>query len=293
MLVRTLEPLGYRILAAPTGAIALSVAAENLPDLVLMDVVLPDTDGYETCRRLHAEEATRETPVLFISALNETGSLVEAFRAGGLDYITKPIDPDIVVIRVETHLRVSRLAKQLREKNNALTAANQQLRAEMNRRERAEDALKVAGEKLSTLTAQEAQRWGIDAFVGQSKTFEKIIHDVRRLQNFSAVNVLITGESGTGKELVARAVHFGSGRSNGPFIAVNCVAIPTELAESMLFGHVRGAFTGATVDRKGYFELADGGTLFLDEIGDMPAALQAKLLRVLEDGRVMAIGANT
>jgi DNA-binding response OmpR family regulator len=172
VLVRTLEPLGYRILAAPTGEIALSVAQKNLPDLVLMDVVLPDTDGYETCRRLHAQEATLETPVLFISALNETGSLVEAFRAGGLDYITKPIDPDVVIIRVETHLRVSRLAKQLREKNAALTAANQQLRAEMDRRTRAEDALKVADEKLSSLTQQEAQRWGLSAFVGQSKTFE-------------------------------------------------------------------------------------------------------------------------
>jgi DNA-binding NtrC family response regulator len=110
------------------------------------------------------------------------------------------------------------------------------------------------------------------------------------LQNFSSVNVLITGESGTGKELVARAIHFGSPRTAGPFIAVNCVAIPADLAESILFGHIRGAFTGATMDRKGYFELADGGTLFLDEIGDMPAALQAKLLRVLEDGRITPLG---
>jgi DNA-binding NtrC family response regulator len=113
---------------------------------------------------------------------------------------------------------------------------------------------------------------------------------VRRLQNFSSVNVLITGESGTGKELVARAIHFGSPRTSGPFVAVNCVAIPADLAESILFGHTRGAFTGATMDRKGYFELADGGTLFLDEIGDMPAALQAKLLRVLEDGRITPLG---
>src|SRR5205823_7064550 len=113
-----------------------------------------------------------------------------------------------------------------------------------------------------------------------------------RLQNFGSVNVFINGESGTGKELVARAIHFGSTRCKGPFVPVNCVAIPSELAESMLFGHVRGAFTGATMDRKGYFELAHGGTLFLDEIGDMPAGLQAKLLRVLEDGRVTPLGAS-
>jgi DNA-binding NtrC family response regulator len=290
LLVSTLEPLGYHMLIAPSGEIALTVAARSQPDLILMDVMLPDIDGYETCRRLHANPSTRETPVLFISARDETGSLVEAFRAGGLDYITKPIDADEVVIRVETHLRVSRLARQLREKNTQLTEANDKLRAEMDRRERAESALKVADEKLSSLSAQEAERWGISAFVGNSPTVGKIIHDVRRLQNFSSVNVLITGESGTGKELVARAIHFGSPRSAGPFVAVNCVAIPADLAESILFGHIRGAFTGATMDRKGYFELADGGTLFLDEIGDMPAALQAKLLRVLEDGRITPLG---
>ncbi|MBV8781812.1 MAG: sigma-54-dependent Fis family transcriptional regulator [Phycisphaerae bacterium] len=292
LLVQTLEPLGYRILVASTGEAALMVAEQGRPDLVLMDVVLPDTNGYEVCRQLHAREATRETPVLFISARNETDSLVEAFQAGGLDYVTKPIDPDVVVMRLTTHLRVSRLSKELREKNAELTAANDRLRSEIDRRSRAEHALKAADEKLSSLSAQEAERWGIHAFVGQSGAFDKIVHDIRRLQTFSAVNVLITGESGTGKELVARAIHFGSGRSGGPFIAVNCVAIPADLAESMLFGHMRGAFTGAAVDRKGYFELADGGTLFLDEIGDMPAALQAKLLRVLEDGRVTPIGAT-
>jgi DNA-binding NtrC family response regulator len=290
LLVSTLEPLGYRMLVAPSGEIALSVAARSQPDLILMDVMLPDIDGYETCRRLHENPSTRETPVLFISARDETGSLVEAFRAGGLDYITKPIDAEEVVIRVETHLRVSRLSRQLRTKNAQLTEANEKLRAEIDRREAAETALKVADEKLSTLSAQEAERWGISAFVGNSSTVGKIIHDVRRLQNFSSVNVLVTGESGTGKELVARAIHFGSPRSAGPFIAVNCVAIPADLAESILFGHLRGSFTGATMDRKGYFELADGGTLFLDEIGDMPAALQAKLLRVLEDGRITPLG---
>jgi DNA-binding NtrC family response regulator len=290
LLVSTLEPLGYRMLIAPSGEVALAVAARSRPDLILMDVMLPDMDGYETCRQLHANPATRETPVLFISARDETGSLLEAFRAGGLDYITKPIDAQEVLIRVETHLRVSRLAKQLREKNRELTEANDKLRAEMDRRERAETALKVADEKLSSLSAQEAERWGISAFIGHSPTVGKILHDVRRLQNFSSVNVLITGESGTGKELVARAIHFGSPRTSGPFVAVNCVAIPADLAESILFGHVRGAFTGATMDRKGYFELADGGTLFLDEIGDMPAALQAKLLRVLEDGRITPLG---
>ncbi|HMB95160.1 MAG TPA: sigma-54 dependent transcriptional regulator [Tepidisphaeraceae bacterium] len=285
LLTRTLEPRGYRILAAADAKTALAVAARAKPDLVLLDVMLPDMDGYETCRQLHDNPDLREVPVLFISARNETQSLVEAFRAGGLDYITKPTDPDEVIIRVETHLRVSRLTRQLREKNSELVAAIQQ-------REHAENALKVADEQLSSISTQEAERWGIKAFVGASRTIDKIIQEIRRMQNFNSINVLITGESGTGKELVARAIHFGSGRAKGPFVAVNCVAIPSELAESMLFGHVRGAFTGATMDRKGFFEMAHGGTLFLDEIGDMPAHLQAKLLRVLEDGKITPLGAS-
>jgi DNA-binding NtrC family response regulator len=292
LLTQTLEPRGYRILVAPDSATAISVAVRAKPDLVLLDVVLPDCDGYETCRRMHAHEALRETPVLFISARNETGSLIEAFRAGGIDYITKPIDPEEVIIRIETHLRVSRLAREIREKNSELTETIQQLRIESDRRQEAESALRAADEQLSSISQQEAERWGINAFVGNSKTLNSILNDIRRLQNFSSVSVLITGESGTGKELVARAVHFGSTRAKGPFIPVNCVAIPAELAESMFFGHVRGAFTGATMDRKGFFESAHGGTLFLDEIGDMPALLQAKLLRVLEDGCVTPVGST-
>ena len=290
LLTQTLEPRGYRILAAPDAESALSIAARAKPDMVLLDIVLPDSDGYETCRRLHALPELLETPVIFISARTEIGSLVEAFRAGGIDYLAKPIDPDEVVIRVETHLRASRLARQLREKNIELTTVIGQLREEIGKRQQAETALKAADDQLSSISQQEAERWGLSSFVGNSKTLKKILHDVHRLQNFSSVNVLITGESGTGKELVARAMHFGSTRSAGPFIPVNCVAIPSELAESMFFGHTRGAFTGATMDRKGYFELADGGTLFLDEIGDMPAILQAKLLRVLEDGCITPVG---
>jgi DNA-binding NtrC family response regulator len=128
--------------------------------------------------------------------------------------------------------------------------------------------------------------------VGKSKIIGGILEDIRRLHHFARTSVLVTGESGTGKELVARAIHLGSSHAKGPFIAVNCVAIPGELMESAFFGHVRGSFTGATTDRKGYFELAHGGALFLDEIGDMPLSLQAKLLRVLEEGCVTPVGAN-
>ena len=132
--------------------------------------------------------------------------------------------------------------------------------------------------------------WGISAFVGKSEAIRKIFDDIESLQPIKKTNILILGESGTGKELVARAIHFGGVRAKGPFIAVNCAAIPSELTESILFGHVRGAFTGAVNDRQGYFELASGGTLFLDEMGEMPYSLQAKLLRTLENGTFMPVG---
>lgn len=141
--------------------------------------------------------------------------------------------------------------------------------------------------------SQETGRWDTEAFVGNSPAMQNILHTIRLLQASPDTSVLITGETGTGKELVARAVHFGSARSSKPFVALNCAAIPTELATSMLFGHTKGSYTGATSDGKGCFEEADEGTVFLDEIGDMHAYVQAALLRVLEDGIVVPVGAMT
>jgi len=278
-----LEPEGYKILGAPNGETALRIAIGALPDIILLDVVMPDMNGYEVCRRLKENEATRHIPVLFVTVKEEKESLVEGFQVGGVDYITKPFEKEEVLARVETHLKISRLTQELLQKNQAL-------QQEITRREQAEDSLQKADEHLSILSQQEADRWGIGGFIGKSKTIGRIVEDVRRLQSAGTTSVLITGESGTGKELVARAIHFGGTRANGPFIPVNCSAIPGELAESSFFGHVRGAFTGAHRERKGTFELADGGTLFLDEIGDMPLSLQPKLLRVIEDGCVMPVG---
>jgi DNA-binding NtrC family response regulator len=299
VLCQLLEGEGYRVLAVPNGEVAIRLAAEVRPDLILLDVVMPEIDGFETCRQLKQSAATSAVPVIFISARDEVDSLVQGFKAGGVDYITKPFRADEVIIRVGTHLKINRLTRQLTDKNEQLsrrstelTEALEALQGEMHRRQKAEDALQMVDGQLSAMSDREAERWGVAGFVGESRTLIKILQGIRRVQNFGSVNVLITGESGTGKELVARAIHFGSTRARQPFIPVNCVAIPEELAESMLFGHVRGAFTGATMDRKGYFELADGGTLFLDEIGDMPASLQAKLLRVLEDGRVTPLGST-
>ena len=285
LLAGVLEPRGYEILTASNAAQALRIAAKTLPDLILLDVVLPGADGFSVCKALKDTEATRAIPVLFVTAKDETTSLLRGFRCGAVDYISKPFQAEEVLVRVETHLQIARLTREV-------VARNRELELEVGRRQEAEAARRSATERLVTLSEQDMKRWGIAGFVGGSRFMRQILSDIERLHQFSGTNVLITGESGTGKELVARAIHCRSPRSPAAFIPVNCVAIPGELAESMLFGHVRGAFTGATADRKGCFELADGGTLFLDEIGDMPLPLQAKLLRVLEDGVVVPVGAS-
>ena len=185
---------------------------------------------------------------------------------------------------------VRRQQADLEQKNQVLEQLNQELQAEIRRRNEAEQALQKADARLSVLSAQEARRWGIHAFVGQSPEILAVLDEVRRLQDADKTNCLVLGESGTGKELIARAVHFGSDRVKAPFVAVNCSAIPGELADAEFFGHAKGAFTGATQDRQGYFEQADGGTLFLDEIGDMPLLLQSKLLRALESQCITPLG---
>ncbi len=291
VLTAALEPEGYEILVAPNGGVALKLAAKAHPDLILLDILMPELDGIETCRRLKLDAAAREIPVIFLTARNEMESVVEAFQVGGVDYITKPFRAEEVLTRVATHLRLNRLTRELQEKNRALETRTAELTAEVHRRRQAETALRQADDQLAAISDLEASRWNLAGMVGGSRQMQNVAGEIRRLHQFANTSVLIVGESGTGKELVARAIHFGSARARAPFVPVNCVAIPAELAESMLFGHVKGAFTGAVADRKGYFELAHGGTLFLDEIGDMPILLQVKLLRVLEDGCVTPVGA--
>jgi DNA-binding NtrC family response regulator len=285
LLASVLEPHGYEILTASSGRDALKIAERVVPDLVMLDVMMPGHDGFAVCRTLKSEDATRDIPVIFLTSKQETKSVLQGFRVGAVDYILKPFQAEEVVTRVATHLKISRLTHELQQRNA-------ELESEMSKRREAERGRERASQRLSNIASQEAQRWGLAGFVGNSPHLRRILADIERLQNFGKTSVLITGESGTGKELVARAIHHHSPRAEGPFVPVNCVAVPAELAESLFFGHMKGAFTGATSDRKGYFELADEGTLFLDEIGDMPAALQAKLLRVLEDGEVTPVGAT-
>ncbi|MCZ6680103.1 MAG: response regulator, partial [Candidatus Poribacteria bacterium] len=206
ILRQTLESEGYEIIPATSGAIALRLAAQTQPSLILLDIIMPGIDGFETCRRLKADEATADIPVIFITAKDEMESLVEGFRVGGVDYITKPFKEEDVLVRVRNHLRIGQLTNMLLETNIELAQANRQLQQEIAQREQAEaardqaeDARQIADEQLSMISQREAERWGIKGFIGKSQTIAKILTDVNRLQNVAAGSVLITGESGTGK----------------------------------------------------------------------------------------------
>ena len=280
-----LESQGYRIQAATDGETALQLVAAGAPELILLDVMMPGMNGYETCRRIQQMPGMQHIPILFITALNETEDIVAGFTAGGIDYLTKPFSEAEVHARVATHLRIGRLTRALQERNAQLEKA-------IHDRKAAERATNMMAKRLEIISEQDEDRWGYAGIIGQSPQFEAILKQVQLLQRAERTSALVTGESGVGKEMIARAIHHGGVRSKGPFIAMNCSAIPRELVESTLFGHLKGAFTGATSDKPGLFELAHQGTLFLDEIGEMPIDLQAKLLRVLETGAFTPIGAT-
>jgi len=232
-------------------------------DIVITDINMPGgLDGLALIKMLKEQSPLIEVIVMTGSA--DKNVAIQALRLGAFDFLEKPINREDLVATVKRTVRYRAIIQE----TEGLV------------------------ERLSLMTRQESERWGIEAFVGKSSAIRKILLDIRLLQRTPNTSVLITGESGTGKELVARAIHYGSDRSLHPFVAVNCAAVPSELADSMLFGHVRGAFTGAAADRQGCFETADRGTVFLDEIGDMPLTIQAKLLRVLEDKVVIPVGAN-
>ena len=228
----------------PAGSSALAAALREKPDLILLDVMMGGIDGYETCRRLKAAEATRAIPVIFLTALSDSFQKVRGFGAGAVDYVTKPFDLEELLARIRTHLA---------------------LRREIHRAETPALA---------------------DVLVGSCPRSARRIAQVAPTDS----TVLIQGETGTGKELVARAIHDASRRRGEPLVSVNCAALPRELVESELFGHEKGAFTGALQQRRGRFELADGGTLFLDEIGELPLEAQAKLLRVLQERSFERVG---
>ncbi|HET9333004.1 MAG TPA: sigma-54 dependent transcriptional regulator [Gemmatimonadota bacterium] len=249
-----LEYEGYEVRDAKDGASALAAYAEHPPDLVLLDIKMASMDGLEVLERLRQQDP--DAVVVMISGHGSVETAVEALKRGAFDFLEKPPDRGVVLRRI-----ANALAERDLERENA------ELRK-----------------------AQDAARGG--TIVGESRLLQEVLDKVARIAPTRAY-VLITGENGTGKELVAREIHRLSERARGPFIEVNCAAIPHELIESELFGHEKGAFTGAHARRTGKFELADGGTLFLDEVGDMSLAAQAKVLRALQDGVIQRVGGST
>jgi two-component system, NtrC family, response regulator HydG len=242
---------GYRVETAGNGNEAVKKALEFHPDVVVSDLAMPETDGLWLLRQLHND--LPDCPVLFLTGRATIGAAVEAIREGAYDFIEKPVDP--------SRLKVS-LSRAL---------------------ERGETQREVLGLK------RRLKQLGDTEFIGRSPAMARVIDLIHKVGPAKAA-VMITGESGTGKEMVARSVHGLSPRSGRPFVAINCASIPASLIESELFGHERGAFTGADQRRLGVFELASGGTLFLDEVGEIPPELQPKLLRVLEEGRLRRLG---
>ncbi len=286
---QALETYQCRLKMVSDGLQAIRLAEEWMPDLILLDVLMPKMDGFEVCRYLKKNPQTEEIPIIFVTAKYETHYIVEGLLCGGVDYIIKPFQVNELLTRLKTHLQMSRLARALSKKNCELLEVNQRLEAEIMLRRQAEGDLKIADSQLSSIGSHTVP-YQAEAMIGGSRMLKSIMTRVRALRKAQRTYVLIMGESGAGKEMVARAIHEMRGLSKRPFIPVNCSAIPAGLAESLFFGHKRGAFTGATNDRKGFFEMAHRGTLFLDEIGEMPMELQAKLLRVLEDGRFIPVG---
>ena len=252
MLAVVLKKQGYLVAVAANGKDALEMLTGEQYDFVLSDILMPQMDGKALLREMSGKGI--ETTVIMMSAYGDIDTALECMQLGAYDYISKPFKNEEIVLVLKKA-----------EERERLKDENRRLKEELR------------------------QGFSFGSIISASDRMEEIFSLVRKVCDFKTT-VLITGESGTGKELIARAIHFESVRKDAPFVAVNCAAIPENLLESELFGHVRGAFTDAVVDKAGLFEQADGGTLLLDEIGEMPLALQVKLLRVLQEEEIKRVG---
>ena len=252
-LEQSLKKQGYDVLACGSGEEALRLMQEEDPDLMLLDIQLPGINGVEVLER--AKEIDEDVIILMVTALGVLETAVRAMRLGAYDYINKPFNLDELAIVIRKALETQELKRE-----------------------------------VAQLRTTQPKKFTIDSIVGESDALKRILNMVYKIAQSDAGTVLIQGESGTGKELIAKAIHYESGRAEQPFVAINCAAVPETLLESELMGHEKGAFTDARALKKGLFEIADGGTVFLDEIGDMPLSIQAKLLRVLEDRVFRRVG---
>jgi two-component system response regulator HydG len=378
VLRKMLAVKGYRVRTALGGKVALKTVMAEPPDLILLDILMPEMDGYEVCNALKANPISSKIPIIFISALTETENVLQAFKTGGVDYIAKPFKTDEVLARVRTHLELKHahleLQNAIREKNeshlmlqtilesieNIIVTVDDKLQIINTNREldticdcmpgdeisfqeylnngkgplvdallntfdsnkpikelrvdckcgdgtektlvlntaplirsnnESSGAVLVIRDisRLASLEKNLLEKHSYRSIIGKSESMQKVYSLLERVVDLD-VNVLVCGDSGTGKELVAEAIHYGGTRAAGPLVKVNCAALSENLLESELFGHVRGAFTGAIKDRIGRCKAAEGGTLFLDEIGDISPQFQAKLLRFLEQKEFERLG---
>ncbi|MDM8537062.1 sigma-54 dependent transcriptional regulator [Desulfobacterales bacterium HSG17] len=354
---------GYQVRPALNGEVALKTIQTEPPDLILLDIIMPKMDGFEVCSIIKSSKQTRDIPIIFISALSKTENIVKAFKAGGVDYITKPFQTEEVLSRVRTHLGLQNAIQKeeashmmlqtiLNSIENTIITINSKLeiinsnkdldnicigfsqdnksfadrlkngsgpcvealQQTLNTNKPVREyrvACSCEGDTGNTMVLNTAplnhqhnvpggavliirditrlveleknllEQHSFHNIIGKNKKMQEIYTLLERTADLD-VNMLICGDSGTGKELIAEAIHYSGSRAAGPLIKVNCAALPENLLESELFGHVKGAFTGAIKDRVGRFQAAQGGTLFLDEIGDISLQFQAKLLRFLE-----------
>ncbi len=252
ILAAVLEDEGFETLTANSGPEALATLSESDVDLVLTDMKMPAMDGIDLLERIKKEDA--DLPVIMMTAHGTVEKAVEAMQKGAYNYILKPFDNERLVLYVNKAVSMYRVVKENRQLRRAVEG-----------------------------------RYSFHNIIGKSKAMQDVFHIIRKVAP-AAATVLLEGASGTGKELVANALHFNSPRKDKPFVAVNCSALAETLLESELFGHEKGAFTGAVSMKKGRFEIADGGTLFLDEIGELSSGLQVKLLRVLQERVIERVG---
>jgi DNA-binding NtrC family response regulator len=255
ILRQLLEAEGYNVLTADSAESALEIFSSTDVAVTLTDIKMAGMDGIELLSRIKAIDA--DALVVIMTAYSSVDTAIAALRKGAYDYVTKPFVNEELLQTIGNAIRTKTLSKENR-----------------------------------ALRRQLGERYSFSEIIGESQSLKKVFQIVEKVADTNA-SVLIESESGTGKELIARAIHFKSRRAAKPFLAINCGALPESLLESELFGHTKGAFTGATADKKGFFRAAEGGTLFLDEIGEMPAPLQVKLLRALQEHEVTPVGSAT
>jgi DNA-binding NtrC family response regulator len=250
-----LEEIGCDVVAVASGMEAFTALEEVTPALVITDLKIPGMSGMEILKKLRTNYP--ELTVIMVTAYGTVKTAVEAMKAGAYDYLTKPVDYDELALVVHRALEHQQLVEEVRNLRHTLD-----------------------------------EKYGFESIIGRSKALLRVLEMTSRVAATDSI-VLIRGETGTGKELLAKAIHQNSRRKNQPFVTINCGAIPGNLLESELFGHMKGAFTGAAAAKKGRVETADGGTLFLDEIGELPLELQVKLLRLIQQGEIEKIGAGS